>query len=245
LRKKNLVWTVFTNGAYNRNRVTDLGGQSSFEQGTELISIGLPLGSHYQPEWAGVDAATGAGLYVAEDGTLTTDINNAPFVQKFGTWEAPWRGGFGTSVRFGGFDLSVLFSWQRGAKKFDNLEFFLENPTGFLASGFNQSADLNMWKKPGDIASTPSPLYGVNFTSKMIHDASFMRLRDVTLSYTLPATTLDALKFVSAARFFVQGNNLFLWTNWRGRDPEAGATNINISEFPNPRAITAGLNVTF
>ena len=245
LRKKNFVWTVFSNGAYNRNRVLDLGGQASYEQGTELIKVGLPLGSHYQPEWGGVDAATGAGLYVAEDGSLTTDINNAPYVQKFGTWEAPWRGGFGSSVRFGGFDLSILFSWQRGAKKFDNLEYFLENPVGFLGGGYNQSSDLNFWKKPGDIASTPSPLYGVNFTSKMIHDASFLRLRDITLSYNLPTPALDKIKFVSSARFYVQGTNMFLWTKWRGRDPEAGATNLNISEFPNPRAVTAGLNVTF
>lgn len=245
VRSKNLVWTLFTNGSYNRNRVLDLGGQPSFEQGTELIKVGLPLGSHYQPEWAGVDAATGAPLYVAEDGSLTPDINNAPYVQKFGTWEAPWKGGFGTSLRFGGFDLSVLFSWQRNGYKFDNLEYFLENPVGFLASGYNQSSDLNFWKKPGDIVSTPSPLYGVDFSSKMIHDASFLRLRDVTLSYNVAKSTIEKTKFISAARFYVQGSNLFLWTKWRGRDPEAGATNINISEYPNPRAITAGLNLTF
>lgn len=245
VRNKSIVWTVFANGAYNKNEVIDLGGQNSFEQGTELIKVGLPLGSHYQPEWGGVDAATGAPLYYAEDGSLTTNYNNAPFVQKFGTWEAPWRGGFGSSLRFGGFDLSVLFSWQRGASKFDNLEFFLENPAGFLGSGYNQSSTLNFWKKPGDIASTPSPLYSVDFSSKMIHDASFMRLRDVTLSYALPRTALEKTKVISSARIYVQGSNLFLWTKWRGRDPEAGATNINISEFPNPRAITAGLNVTF
>ncbi len=245
IRSKKLVWTIFSNGAYNRNRVLDLGNQKSFEQGTELIAVGKPIGSHYQPEWAGVDAATGAGLYVTATGSLTTDINNAPYVQKFGTWEAPWKGGFGTTFRYGGFDLSALFSWQRGGNKFDNLQYFLENPAGFLASGYNQSAALNFWKKPGDIATTPSPLYGVNFSSEMIHDASFMRLRDVTLGYNLSKNTVEKMKFISAARFFVQGTNLFLWTKWRGRDPEAGATNLNISEYPNPRAITAGLNVTF
>lgn len=245
VRNSNIVWTLFANGAYNKNEVLDLGGQNSFEAGTELIKVGLPLGSHYQPEWAGVDAATGAPLFYAEDGSMTTNYNNAPFVQKFGTWEAPWRGGFGSSLRFGGFDLSVLFSWQRGASKFDNLEYFLENPAGFLGSGYNQSADLNFWKKPGDITSTPSPIYSVDFSSKMIHDASFMRLRDVTLSYAIPRAALERTKFISSARFYVQGSNLFLWTKWRGRDPEAGDVNINLSEFPNPRAVTAGLNITF
>jgi hypothetical protein len=166
-------------------------------------------------------------------------------VQDFGTWEAPWRGGFGTSVRFKGFDLSVLFSWQSGANKVDNLEFFVENPVGFLALGYNQSSDLRFWQKPGDIVNTPSPLYGTNFSSKIIHDASFLRLRELRMGYTLPRATLDKVKWISNLNFFVQGNNLFLWTKWRGRDPEAGNTNINLSEFPNPRTITVGIDVTF
>ena len=127
----------------------------------------------------------------------------------------------------------------------DNLEYFVENPIGFLSGGYNQSADLNMWTKPGDLASTPSPLYGTNFTSKLIHNASFVRLRDVTLGYTVPKVVTSKLKFVSNINVYVQGTNLFMWTKWRGMDPEAGPVNINLSEFPNPRAITGGLNVTF
>jgi len=125
-------------------------------------------------------------------------------------------------LRFKGFDLSVLFSWQRGAVKSDNLQYFVENPIGFLANGYNQSASLNFWKKPGDIATTPSPLYGTNFTSELLHDASFLRFRDVTLSYTLPSDIATKLRYISKARVYVQGSNLFIWTKWRGMDPEAG-----------------------
>ncbi|MEI2747628.1 MAG: hypothetical protein V9E88_02560 [Ferruginibacter sp.] len=166
-------------------------------------------------------------------------------VQDFGTWEAPWRGGFGTNVSYKGFDLNVLFSWQRGATKVDNMEFFVENPAGFLAVGYNQSSDLQFWQQPGDIVNTPSPLYGTNFSSKIIHDASFLRLRDVKLGYTVPKAKLEKLKFVSNINLYVQGSNLFIWTKWRGPDPEAGATNLNLSEFPNPRTITAGIDITF
>ena len=245
VRSKNFVWTVFANGAYNKNKVLSLGGETSYEAGTELITVGKPLGSHYEVKWGGVDAATGAPLYYTKDGILTNVYSADNAVQDYGTWEAPWNGGFGSSLRFKGFDFSVLFSWQQGAVKFDNLEYFLENPAGFLDPGYNQSSDLNFWKKPGDIVSTPSPLYSVNFSSKSFHDASFMRLRDVTLSYTLPNGLLEKSKVISNARFYVQGSNLFIWTKWRGRDPEAGATNLNISEYPNPRAMTLGLQVTF
>mgnify|MGYP003346389297 FL=1 len=127
----------------------------------------------------------------------------------------------------------------------DNMEYFVENPVGFMERGYNQSSSMIFWKKPGDIASTPSPLYGTNFSSKLIHDASFLRLRDVKIVYNVPKDLAKQLKFVSNASIFVQGSNLYIWTKWRGTDPEAGATNINLSEFPNPRTITAGLDVTF
>lgn len=245
IKNRELTWTLFTNGAYNKNKVLSLGGEPSYETGTELITVGLPLGSHYEVKWGGVDAATGAPLYYTKDGKLTTVYNASDAVQEYGTWESPWKGGFGTSLRYKGFDFSMLFSWQRGANKSDNLEFFVENLTSFLAAGYNQSADINFWKKPGDIASTPSPLYATNFSSKIIHDASFLRFRDITLSYTFQKEVIDRIKFISNLRVYAQGSNLFMWTKWRGMDPEAGATNINLSEFPNPRAFTFGLDVTF
>ncbi len=245
IRKKDFGVTLFGNVSYNKNEVLSLGGESSFEVGTELVTVGLPLGSHYEVKWAGVDAATGQPLYYGADGVITNVYAQGVPVQEFGTWEAPWRGGFGTNVRYKGFDLSVLFSWQDGANKFDNLEFFVENPVGFMAGGYNQSSSLRFWQQPGDIVNTPSPKFGTNFSSRYIHDASFVRLRDVMLSYNLPKDVLARTKFISSARFFVQGSNLFIWTKWRGRDPEAGATNINLSEFPNPRTLTAGIDITF
>ncbi len=245
IRKKDFLWSVNGNFGYNKNRVKDLGGLNSYEQGTELVAVGMPLGSHYEVKWAGVDAATGQPLYFDINGNIVNVRSDADRVQEFGTWEAPWKGGFGTNLRFKGFDVNVLFSWQRGGTKVDNMEYFTENPVGFLANGYNQSSDLNFWKKPGDIVNTPSPLYGTDFSSKIIHDASFVRLRDVTLSYTVPTSYLGKVKYLSNVRFYVQGSNLFIWTKWRGRDPEAGATNINLSEYPNPRTFTGGLEITF
>lgn len=246
VRNRTITWTINGKLAYNKNNVLNLGGLSSYPVGTSLVTVGVPLGSHYEVRWAGVDAATGAPLYVKKDGkTITSTYSADDKVQQFGTYEAPWKGGFGSSVRYKDFDLSVLFSWQRGATKEDNLEYFVENPAGFLANGYNQSSSMVFWKKPGDVASTPSPLYSTNFSSKLIHDASFLRLRDVTLYYTLPQNLASKTRFISKARIYVQGSNLLIWTKWRGMDPEAGPVNINLSEFPNPRAFTAGLDISF
>jgi TonB-linked SusC/RagA family outer membrane protein len=245
IKKRNFVLGIRVNGSYNLNKILSLGGVGSYTSGTSLVSEGLPLGTHNEVGWAGVDAATGAPLYYKKDGTITNTYSADDKVQKWGTYQAPWQGGFGPNIRFGGFVFSALFSWQRGGTKVDNLEFFVENPVGFMSNGFNQSRDLNFWKQPGDIASTPSPLFTTNFSSKLIHDASFLRLRDVQLSYVLPESITNKLKFISKARFYVQGNNLFIWTKWRGMDPEAGVVNINLSEFPNPRSITGGIDISF
>ncbi|GAA4744863.1 hypothetical protein GCM10023229_25730 [Flavisolibacter ginsenosidimutans] len=245
IRNKDITVGFNGNFGYNHNEILDLGGESDYPVGTGLISKGKPLGAHYEIEWGGVDAATGAPLYYDANHNLTNDVNQAVKVQKFGTWEAPWKGGFGANVRFKGFQLSTTFSFQKGARKSNNLEYFMENPNGFLAVGFNQANTLNFWTKPGDIATTPSPLYNVAFSSKIIHDADFVRWRDLTFSYSLPRTITDKIKFISNARVYLQGTNLLIWTNWKGMDPEAGPTNINLSEYPNPRALTAGLDITF
>ncbi len=244
INKNDFIWTLFVNGAYNKNNVDNLGGEKAYELGTGLISEGLPVGSLYEVKYAGVDASNGAPLYYTKDGQVTANYSSSDRVQTYGTYEAPYKGGFGTELRYKDFGLSTLFSFQQGAYKTDNLEYFTEN-LAFVGSGYNQSSSLNFWKKPGDIASSPSPAYSSNFSSKLIHDASFIRLKDVTFSYFLPKKTINKLKFVSSAKFFLQGTNLIMWTKWRGSDPEAGNVNINLSEFPNPTAFTGGINFTF
>jgi TonB-linked SusC/RagA family outer membrane protein len=244
IKTQNLVWTVTGNGGYNKNKVLDLGGVTSYESGTSLISVGLPLGSHYEVKWGGVDQATGAPLYYTKEGKLTTTYSSDDAVQEFGTWESPWKGGFGSQLTYKGFGVSAFFSWQSGGTKVDNQQYFVEN-LSFLSSGYNQSTSLNFWKQPGDKASTPSPLYSSNFSSNIIHSTSFLRLRNVSMSYVIPKSFVDRTKFFKSAKIYFEGMNLFIWTKWRGMDPEAGATNINLSEYPNPRSFTGGLQVTF
>lgn len=245
VKKKDLVVTLYTTGAYNKNELISLGGLQPYEEGTSFLVEGMPLGTHYEVTWAGVDASTGQPLYYDLNGNLTNVYTASNANTNHGTWLSPWTGGFGTAITYKDFDMSVLFSFQQGATKVDNLEYFMENPSAFMTQGINQSASLNFWTQPGDVTTTPSPKYPLNFSSKIIHDASFLRLRDVVVGYTLPKNVLADSKYISALRVYVQASNLFMWTKWRGLDPEAGAVNLNLSEFPNPRAFTFGVNVTF
>ncbi|HEY0299199.1 MAG TPA: SusC/RagA family TonB-linked outer membrane protein, partial [Arachidicoccus sp.] len=246
VRSRNFVWNLYTNGSYNRNRVESLGGLSSYNDGTSIINVGKPVGAQNEVKFAGIDQATGKALYYTKDGKVTTNYSTDDAVEDYGTWNAPWEGGFGTKLTYKGIvQLDVFFSWQSGASRYDNMQYFLENPSGFLVNGYNQATTLDFWQKPGDVTTSPSPLYATNFSSADIHSASFLRLKDVTLSFLLPKSVIKKIGFISSAKFYIEGSNLFIWTHWKGVDPEAGETNLNQAEFPNPGALTGGITITF
>ena len=104
---------------------------------------------------------------------------------------------------------------------------------------------LQMWTKPGDVTNIQSPLTAVSVnTSKLIQDASYLRLRNVQIGYTVPSASLAKTKVIKGLRFFVQAQNLYTWTRWTGFDPEDD-DNIAQYEYPVPRTYTFGLNLTF
>lgn len=244
VRTKDILWSVGGNIAYNHNEVTSLGQVSEFEQGTELVKVGLPLGSHYIVKWGGVDAASGAPLYYTKDGKLTDQYSDDDRVSDFGTYNAPWIGGFNTSVRFKGISLGAFFTYQEGFSRFNNQDFFQLNHA-FAVQGFNMRREMStMWTTPGQVTDIQSPLYQRQFVSKDIQDASFVRFRNLSLSYDFGKNLVEKMKVFSALKIYVQAQNLATWTNWTGFDPEDN-DNIAQYEYPTPRTYTAGLQVTF
>ncbi len=244
VRTKNFVWTVGGNIAYNHNEVTSLGQVTEFEQGTELVKVGKPLGTHYITKWGGVDAATGSPLYYTLDGKLTTKYSDDYRVSEFGTYNAPWIGGFNTSIRYKNFTVSALFTFQKGFSRFNNQDYFQLNHA-FAVQGFNMRKEmLTMWSKPGDVTDIQSPLYQRQFVSKDIQDASFLRFRNLNIAYDLGTKLLNPLKIVNTLRIYAQAQNLYTWTEWSGFDPEDN-NNIASYEYPTPRTLTLGLQVGF
>ena len=87
------------------------------------------------------------------------------------------------------------------------------------------------------------------------HDVNYLRLRDITLSYTLPAKSLRKMGFLNSLGLFITGNDLILWSNYRGADPTAngntagsngvGGMGIDYGSLPTPRAVNFGLRATF
>ncbi|MCC5929915.1 MAG: TonB-dependent receptor [Cyclobacteriaceae bacterium] len=242
INSNNFSWTIGGNFTFNDNEILDLGQVDEFEQGTAIIRVGLPLGSHYIVEWAGVDPNTGAPLYRDIDGNVTTQYSQDNNVANFGTWIAPIFGGLNTNLKYKGFNLDVFFTYMYDVQRFNNQRFFQENHNFAI---YNLSTVmLDMWKQPGDITDIQSFRYPREFSSKDIEDASFLRLRNVVLSYNVPGKLLNQVGFIKNARVFAQGQNLLTFTNFNGFDPE-DSNNIAQYEFPASRILTLGIDVTF
>ncbi|MGX5818695.1 SusC/RagA family TonB-linked outer membrane protein [Chitinophaga lutea] len=240
-------FTVFAgaNFNYNKNKVLSLGEVNEFASGTAIIRVGLPLGSHYVVKYAGVDPQTGRSQYYDRAGKIVPNSQfnaSAQSVAEFGTFNPPFTGGFNAGVRYKGLTVEALFSFASGFKRFNNEEHFNRNPS-FATS--NQSTDwLRRWRKPGDItdiASTDDPR---RFSSWDIQDASYLRFRNLLVSYDLPRALLERTHVFSRAQLYFQGQNLLTATSWKGIDPEDN-NNISLFEYPPARTFTFGLRVNF
>ncbi len=242
IRNKTFRWTINANISYNDNEVLSLGQVDEFESGTSIVRVGLPLNSHYIVEWAGVNPATGDPMYYAEDGSVSNNFNDGYRVTKFGTSDAPINGGFGSSFQWKGFDLSAAFTYAYGYSRLNNESFFQENHN---FAQYNMSRKmLNIWQKPGDVTEIQRLGTERQFSSKDIEDSSFLRLRNVQLSYSVPSPVLKRSGFIKNVRIYGQAQNLLTWTSWSGFDPE-DSNNIATYEYPAARTFSVGIDVSF
>src|SRR5450432_2722153 len=180
-----LRWSIGGNLSYNNNKVKSLGQGGEFQQGASLVKVGLPLGSYYEVKWAGVDAATGQPLYYDKNGKVTNQYSFNNAVTGFGSYNAPWIGGFNTSLAYKGFSMAAFFTFQQGFSVFNTQDNFLSNPL-YVGAGFNSRTNvLTMWQKPGDVTEVQSAAYTRNLSSRDVQNASYLRFRNLTLAYAI------------------------------------------------------------
>lgn len=208
-------------------------------------AIGQPLSVNFRYTYLGVDAATGRPQYLdqaTKQPTFTPNFNTDRSVIGF---TAPqFYGGLNNSLSYKQFELSFFFQFTKQEGSIV--------PGATPGTFVNQNVYfLNRWLKAGDVnvlpkASTTSTVYS-NYagSSATWGDASFARLRNLSVSYSLPKTVTDKFK-IGQCRIYIQGQNLATWTkNKYVSDPETIST-INQSSVVMPplRVITAGLNVS-
>ncbi len=160
-------------------------------------------------------------------------------------------GGFSNNFRYYNFDLNVFFQWSYGND--------ILNGNRTVFEGMEGRPYLNMYKSfenrwTPENTNTDMPVAGVTspnvYSTRLIEDGSFLRLKTVSLGYNLPAQVLKRIK-IQGIRVYAAAQNLYTWTNYSGVDPEVSVRNTALtpgfdwSAYPKARTITLGLNVTF
>lgn len=238
---------------YNKNEMLELwDGKKSHPiwDGDGRMEIGQPYGVYYMYEYRGVNPDNGMPQWTTEDGGLTEDIYEAAKINTGKSMLPPYTGGFGIDVMWKGIGLTADFSWVAGNYLLNNTLYFSENPY-FAGWTMGQSTGaLDYWKQPGDNAKYPrldySANYGMEWDTHVMESGSFLRLKNIQISYTFSNTLMQKTRVLSGAKIYVGARNLLTFTKFTGLDPEIDNDSPwTMDDYPNSRQVTFGLELTF
>jgi hypothetical protein len=238
-------WNTTLNLGYNRTLLLSL--YNGVQQiNTFQYTVGSPLNNLYTYKWAGVNPADGRPMYYDAAGNITYSPKTTD-QQIIGHNYPTWTGGLSNTFSYKGVSLDFLLQYQYGNSSYLQSLQYLE-ASGDIAA--NQTINqLQRWTTPGQITSVPRPYNGgtepngyniQNLSSRFIEDASYIRLKSITLSYTLPRKLTQRIGIPSIG-LFVTGSNLLTFTHYRGDDPENTGNNLNA--YPNPKSVLGGISI--
>lgn len=240
---KDFKWSSRFNIGINRNKLLAYPNLSQSPYADALV-IGQPLNIIKLLHFTGVNSQTGFYSYEDKnkDGQITFDYSGAGNDDRFFKDLSPkFDGGFSNSFTYKNWQLDLYFYFKKqiGINAFATL-----NAPGDMTN--QPTTVLNRWRKQGDITNVPrfttNPYSDISFSyytssDAVYTDASFIRLQNLSVSYTLPEKTMKNIR-ISNCRIYIQGENLFILTKYKGVDPEVQ----NFGGLPLPRIITAGIS---
>ncbi|MBC8005160.1 MAG: SusC/RagA family TonB-linked outer membrane protein, partial [Verrucomicrobia bacterium] len=242
--QQDLSWEVGFNFSYIKNEVKKLpvtlietgvaSGQGLSDTRVQIITNGQPVATFYGLVFQGLDE-NGISIY-------KKDANGVNVKEYLGSALPDFTYSFNTALKFKDFDFSMFWYGSGGNKVYNNAAnaLFFKGP---LNNGFNVIKEV--------FSSPESPTNSNAFSSRFIEDASFLRLSNVTIGYSFNTT---AINWVKSARVYVTGNNLLVFTDYSGFDPEVNvdanendvpSLGIDFTTFPKPRTFTFGVNLQF
>ncbi len=276
-------WETNFNIAFIENKVLALSDSLPIRAGANTFQVGSGMFFSVFDRQPNVDPATGfvvrRNLNNDRDGDGNPIFDDRDLVNA-GSPLPVHFGGLTNTFSYAGLDLSVFFQWSVGNKIYNLTRQIMEELTfnGTVGSFNNSSVEaLTRWRQPGDVTAQHRVSYdavggranlGYNST-RYVEDGSFLRLKNVSLGYTLPGTLVNKLG-MSSVRVYVTANNLLTFTRYSGYDPEVSANfggstqqqqsttgglgarlnnNLQIGvdngSFPQTRTYLFGLNINF
>lgn len=241
IKSKSFTWSSSFNITIPRNKLLSFPNLAATSYGTADLVVGKSLNLLWGYHFLGIDPKTGQAIAqdLNNDGFVSIPADEIPFASSLPNF----YGGFSNSIRIKSFQLDFLIQFAK--KIAPSLRAF-----GYGISGTmnNQYADVlnQIWKAPGDIARLPLATTSTaqnNYLASdagAYEDASYAKLKSVNLSYAFPEFISKKLG-MQKLKLFVQGQNLFTITGYKGYDPEA-AFPVGL---PNLRVFSAGLHADF
>lgn len=268
IRTKNFTWDFSINMTHYKNKLVrlpeefktdEIDGHIGYKDGSYFRGIGLPFYTFYIPTYMGVDEATGESMWYS--GEKDEDGNKIPTTQYSvasqngrelqGNSTPKLYGGFNTSMRFYGVDLSVAFTYQIGGKVYDSgYAYYMSSPQG-TSTGYNLHKDLFKAWNGSTVTETNIPrfqyddLYTTSTSSRFLTDASYLNIQNITVGYTLPVN-ISKKFLVQKLRIYLACDNVWYTSKRQGLDPRQSISGgSNMYYYAPIRTISGGVSVTF
>ncbi|MDP4210509.1 MAG: TonB-dependent receptor [Bacteroidota bacterium] len=254
--RKRFTWTASANIARNINKITSMGTYNELTSGKnqeEILRVGESLGSFYGLIFNGVvqknedvsKLPTVDGNTPQPGDSKFVDVNGDNKIDKddrkvLGNVQPAFTYGLSSTFTYHGFDVFISLQGSKGNKVYNLLRRYLERPN----DSYNLSAALlSSWTEEnpsGNIPKIGSPVNSY-LDSRYVEDASYLKLKTITLGYTLPVRTP---KLSLKLRFFASVQNVLTFTKYKGYDPEV-ASGKDLGIYPSSRNYQLGVGVNF
>lgn len=250
IKNKDLSWRFIGNWSTNQNKLIKANNnQVQTQLSVAFNQEGKSFNSFYLVRWAGVDPATGVGLYVDSTGEQNADYNAAK-PEFVGKSQPDGFGAITNVISYKDIELSVMFYYQYGYNVYNNN--VIRTVNDGLLPFVNESKDaLNRWQKPYDESPNPkrtmsNPSGGNNKSTRMLYKGDHVRLQNASVSYNFRSRLIQPLG-LSNLRLYVQGSNLALWTPGKLFSDPGGANSYGgVSySYPIQRTWSIGLTAGF
>lgn len=215
-----------------------------------IVQEGLPLGTFYGYRSLGVSPENGDIVFedINEDGVVNEEDRTV-----IGDANPDLILGLTNTLTYKGFTLDVLLQSSVGNDVFNATRIETE---GLFSVKNASEATLDRWQNPGDITRIPRAVFGdpnenSRISDRFIEDGSFLRIRNVTLSYAIPERILSSRK-LRGLSVYASGQNLWAISSYSGYDPEVNrdggnaiSQGIDYGTYPQARIVTCGIKFDF
>jgi len=268
---RGITWNSFFTISFNRNKVVDLGGLNnisvnnigSAQTGASMLRVGRPLGEFYGYQFLGTwktSEAAAAAAYGNKPGDAKyLDVNgdhtfNASDYLPLGNATPKYSYGFINDISYKEFTLSFMFQGQQGSQVFSQTLAYLWGGLGDMKNATTTEAvPENLWSPSHETDNPAWSNTGHNYngSSRYVYNSSYTKLKNLSLTYRVPASVANRLK-LNSLEVYVSGQNLWVITPYKGYDPEVDnqPTGNAISQgqefgvIPNPKGYTFGLRLS-